>query len=78
MGLGRLDVDVDADASLSGPLPGPPGAPSLSSAIERFGRLEATDVRFRDREHLMRVIERIAARVGRRIDAASPMADLRL
>jgi pilus assembly protein CpaF len=46
--------------------------------VERFGRLERTDVRFRDAEHIVRVIERIAARVGRRIDTASPMADLRL
>ena len=46
--------------------------------VERFGSLERTDVRFRDAEHIVRVIERIAARVGRRIDTASPMADLRL
>jgi pilus assembly protein CpaF len=46
--------------------------------IERFGRLSRSDVRFRDEEHILRVIERIAARVGRRIDAASPMVDLRL
>ena len=46
--------------------------------IERFGRLERTDVRFRDRDHIVRVIERIAARVGRRIDTSWPMADLRL
>ncbi len=46
--------------------------------IERFGRIEETSVGFRDEAHLLRVIERIAARVGRRIDAASPMADLRL
>ncbi|MSO81747.1 MAG: CpaF family protein [Acidobacteria bacterium] len=46
--------------------------------VERFGRLERTDVRFRDTDHIVRVIERIAARVGRRIDTASPMADLRL
>ena len=46
--------------------------------IERFGKLERTDVRFRDADHIVRVIERIAARVGRRIDTASPMADLRL
>ncbi len=44
--------------------------------VERFGRLEKTDVRFRDADHIVRVIERIAARVGRRIDAGSPMADL--
>ncbi|MGQ0736796.1 MAG: CpaF family protein [Acidobacteriota bacterium] len=46
--------------------------------VERFGRLERTDIRFRDAEHIVRVIERIAARVGRRIDTSSPMADLRL
>jgi pilus assembly protein CpaF len=46
--------------------------------VERFGRLERTDIRFRDEDHVVRVIERIAARFGRRIDAASPMADLRL
>jgi pilus assembly protein CpaF len=46
--------------------------------VERFGRLERTSIRFRDDEHVVRVIERIAARVGRRIDTAAPMADLRL
>ncbi len=46
--------------------------------IERFGRLETTDVRFRDTEHLVRIIQRIAARVGRRIDESSPMVDARL
>ena len=46
--------------------------------VERHGRLEPTEVRFRSSEHVLRVIERIAARVGRRIDASSPMADLRL
>lgn len=46
--------------------------------IERYGRLEETEVRFRDAEHLVRIIQRIAARVGRRIDEASPMVDARL
>ncbi len=46
--------------------------------IERFGRLEKTDVRFRDVDHLVRIIQRIAARVGRRIDESSPMVDARL
>ena len=46
--------------------------------VERFGRLERTNVRFRDAAMVIRVIERIAAQVGRRIDASSPMADLRL
>lgn len=46
--------------------------------IERFGRLEQTGVRFHDNEHLVRIIQRIAARVGRRIDEGSPMVDARL
>ncbi|NWF65781.1 MAG: CpaF family protein [Chloroflexi bacterium] len=46
--------------------------------VERFGRMEKTSVRFRDDDHIIRLIERIAAKVGRRIDASAPMADLRL
>ncbi|HKK50263.1 MAG TPA: CpaF family protein [Myxococcota bacterium] len=46
--------------------------------VERGGRLEETPIAFRDDAHLLRVIERIAARANRRIDAAQPMADLRL
>ncbi len=46
--------------------------------VERFGVLEKTSIQFRDREHILRVIERIAARVGRRIDASNPLLDARL
>lgn len=46
--------------------------------VERFGRLEPVHAPFQDEAHLLRIIERIAGRVGRRIDAASPMVDLRL
>jgi len=46
--------------------------------IERFGRLERTDVRFRNADHLIRIIQRIANRVGRRIDESCPMVDARL
>jgi pilus assembly protein CpaF len=46
--------------------------------IERHGRLQRTDVSFRDDNHLMQVIQRIAAQVGRRIDESSPMLDARL
>ncbi len=46
--------------------------------IECFGQLEKTDVRFRDADHLIRIIQRIAARIGRRIDESSPMVDARL
>jgi pilus assembly protein CpaF len=46
--------------------------------IERRGKLELTNVKFKDDEHLMRVIERIVSTVGRRIDESSPMVDARL
>lgn len=46
--------------------------------IERRGKLELTDIAFKDDEHLMRVIERIVSSVGRRIDESSPMVDARL
>ena len=46
--------------------------------IERFGKLEPTNVIFRDDEHLMQIIDRIVTRVGRRIDESSPMVDARL
>jgi pilus assembly protein CpaF len=46
--------------------------------VERFGRLELTDVRFDDDDHLMRIIDRIVSRVGRRIDESSPLVDARL
>lgn len=45
---------------------------------ERNGRLELTDVVFRDNEHVLNVIERIVAPIGRRIDESSPMVDARL
>ena len=46
--------------------------------VERFGRLELTNVVFADREHVMRIIQRVVSRVGRRIDEVSPMVDARL
>jgi pilus assembly protein CpaF len=46
--------------------------------VERFGLLEVTDARFDDNEHLMRIIDRIVSKVGRRIDESSPMVDARL
>lgn len=46
--------------------------------VERQGRLELTDVTFYDDAHLMKVIEKIVSRVGRRIDESSPMVDARL
>jgi len=46
--------------------------------IERYGRIEVTDTRFEDDKHLMRVIDRIVAPIGRHVDEASPMVDARL
>jgi pilus assembly protein CpaF len=46
--------------------------------IERNGKLEETEVVFKDDAHLMQIIERIVSSVGRRIDESSPMVDARL
>jgi pilus assembly protein CpaF len=46
--------------------------------VERFGKLEQVEVRFSDDRHLMRIIDKIVSRVGRRIDESSPMVDARL
>jgi pilus assembly protein CpaF len=46
--------------------------------VERLGRLELTDVQFRDEGHLRAIIDRIISRVGRRIDESSPLVDARL
>jgi pilus assembly protein CpaF len=46
--------------------------------IEKRGRLELTDIRFNDDQHLLNIIDRIVSGVGRRIDESSPMVDARL
>ena len=46
--------------------------------IERFGKLEATEARFKDDNHLRKIIDKIVSAVGRRIDESSPMVDARL
>ncbi|MBM3995884.1 MAG: CpaF family protein [Planctomycetes bacterium] len=46
--------------------------------VERRGKLEKTDVKFRDNEHLLQIIDRIVSKVGRRVDETSPMVDARL
>lgn len=46
--------------------------------VERFGVLERTKVRFRDERHLLRIIDKIVSRVGRRIDESTPWVDARL
>ena len=83
----RLVNDVQHELFGLGPLEPLLADPTISDIlvnshktiyIERRGRLEATTVRFKDDEHLMRVIERIVSSVGRRIDESSPMVDARL
>ncbi|MCP1441007.1 pilus assembly protein CpaF [Pseudomonas sp. GGS8] len=46
--------------------------------VERFGKLQRTDVRFRDDQHLLNIIDRIVSSLGRRIDESSPLVDARL
>jgi len=46
--------------------------------VERQGKIEKTWVTFRDQAHIMQIAQRIASRIGRRIDEASPMVDARL
>jgi pilus assembly protein CpaF len=72
-GLGPLE-GLMADPAVSDILVNGPNA----VYIERRGRLEPTDVVFADVPHLMQIIQRIAARIGRRVDELSPMVDARL
>jgi pilus assembly protein CpaF len=46
--------------------------------VERFGKLEETTVHFKDEAHLMRIVQKIVAGVGRRVDESSPTVDARL
>lgn len=70
-----------------GPIDGMIRDPSVSEVMvnandevyfEREGILYLSDVRFRDSEHVLRIIERIVAPLGRRVDESSPMVDARL
>ena len=46
--------------------------------VERYGKLQRTDVHFRDDQHLLNIIDRIVSSLGRRIDESSPLVDARL
>ncbi|QDU40291.1 Putative conjugal transfer protein [Maioricimonas rarisocia] len=46
--------------------------------IEKNGRIQRSEVTFRDNEHLMQILDRIVSKVGRRVDETSPMVDARL
>ena len=46
--------------------------------VERYGKIQLTGTRFKDDNHLKKIIDRIVSAVGRRIDESSPMVDARL
>src|SRR5688500_2466375 len=83
----RLVMEVQHEVFGLGPLETLMKDPEISDilvncssqiVVERYGKLEKSDVRFRDDAHLMQIIERIVTRVGRRVDESSPMVDARL
>ncbi|HEX8231774.1 MAG TPA: CpaF family protein [Caulobacteraceae bacterium] len=73
VGLGPIEPllkdDSIADILINGP---------FQVYIERGGELELTPVRFRDNDHLLRIVNRIVSTVGRRIDESQPLCDARL
>ncbi len=73
LGLGPLEPlladDTITDILVNGP---------YQIYIERAGKLEVTDVKFRDNEHVMNIATRIVTRIGRRVDESSPLVDARL
>ncbi|MFI4976824.1 MAG: CpaF family protein [Caulobacterales bacterium] len=73
VGLGPIEPllqdDSIADILINGP---------FQVYVERRGELEKTPIRFRDNDHLLRIVNRIVATVGRRIDESQPMVDARL
>jgi pilus assembly protein CpaF len=83
----RLVDEIMHEAFGLGPLEGPMNDPSVSDILvngprevylERDGKLQISDIVFADDAHLMQVVQRVAARVGRRVDEMSPMVDARL
>ncbi|MFO0178967.1 MAG: CpaF family protein [Planctomyces sp.] len=72
-GFGPLELllkeDDVADIMINGP---------KNVFVEKNGRIQRSEVTFRDNEHLMQILDRIVSRVGRRIDETSPMVDARL
>jgi len=83
----HLVLDIQHEMLGFGPLEPLLNDPSVSDIlvntynkvyVERRGRLELTEVSFHDNAHLMKIIEKIVSRVGRRVDESSPMVDARL
>lgn len=84
---GRLVSDIQHEILGLGPLEPLLADPTISDIlvntynqvyVERRGKLELTGAHFADNRHLMRIIDRIVSRVGRRVDESSPMVDARL
>jgi len=73
MGLGPLEPLL-ADPSISDILVNGPN----KVYVERHGKIELANVVFTDEAHLMKIINKIVSRIGRRIDESSPMVDARL
>jgi pilus assembly protein CpaF len=83
----RIVIEVEHETFGLGPIEPLMRDPTVSDVlvngpkevyVERRGRLERTDVQFRDDAHLLQIIERIVSKVGRRVDESSPMVDARL
>ncbi|MBZ5532835.1 MAG: CpaF family protein [Acidobacteriia bacterium] len=83
----RLSREILDEIFGYGPLEGLMKDPSISDIlvnrhdqvyIERAGKLEKTQLKFKDDQHLMQIIDRIVSQVGRRVDESSPMVDARL
>ena len=73
LGLGPIEPLL-ADTSVSDILVNGP----YKVYVERRGKIEATDVHFDNDAHLLRIIDKIVSRIGRRVDELSPMVDARL
>ena len=73
LGLGPLELILKdpkvSDILINGP---------KNIYVEKGGRMEKTDVEFRDGKHLLQIIDRIVSKVGRRVDETCPMVDARL
>jgi pilus assembly protein CpaF len=83
----RLVVEIQHETFGLGPLEPLLADPEVSDIlvnnssqvyVEKFGKLQKTDICFRDDRHLLQIIERIVSKVGRRIDESSPYVDARL
>ena len=73
LGYGPIQDLIDSDSCSEIMVNGPNRV-----YIEQKGKLVLTDIKFRDEEHLMNIIDRIVTQVGRHVDEASPMVDARL